>query len=163
MVKNLAYRVLSSIMDIRKVYAARTASEDPLQAFKFRVTVPGLPSEIGFKSCKGLNFETEVVEYDEGSWAYTHKLPGRGKVQEVTLERGCYADLNFRDLVISTLTAKDFRGTVIIEHINRFGEVSRTYKLAEAWVSKWENADLDSGSSEVAIETLTIQFEYFLE
>ena len=163
MVKNLAYRVLSSIMDIRKVFAARTASEDPLQAFKFRVTVPGLPSEIGFKSCKGLNYETEVVEYDEGSWAYTHKLPGRGKVQEVTLERGCYADLNFRDLVISTLTAKDFidvvrlhaedgvdfvtlhcgitRHTIdqIKKHKRKMNIVSRGGSLVFAWMSMTGN------------------------
>lgn len=160
--KNLAYKVLTSILDIRNVYAARTASEDPLQSFKFRVTVPGLPIGLGFKSCKGLDFETEVVEYDEGSWAYTHKLPGRGKVAEVTLERGCYEDTTFKDAAIAVLTSKTFRGTVIIEHINRFGEVGRTYKLAEAWISKWTNSDLDASSSDVAIESITIQFEYFL-
>ena len=161
--KNLAYRVLKSIFSVRNVYAARTASEDPLQNFKFRVTVPGLPTGLGFTSCKGLEFETEVVEYDEGSWDFTHKLPGRGKVSEVTLERGCYADTDFKDLAISVLTSKSFRGTVIIEHINRFGEVARTYKLAEAWVSKWTNADLDATSSDVSIESVTIQFEYFLD
>lgn len=161
--KNLAYKVLKSVFNIQKVYAARTASEDPLQNFKFRVTVPGLPTNLGFKTCKGLDFETEVVEYDEGSWAYTHKLPGRGKVGEVTLERGCYEDTTFKDLVISVLTSKSFRGTVIVEHINRFGEVGRTFKLAEAWVSKWTNSDLDASSSDVSIESLTIQFEYYLD
>lgn len=163
MKSKLIYGVLSSILNMRTAYAARTAAEDPLQQFKFRVTVPGLPSGLGFKSCTGLNFETEVVEYDEGAWDYTHKLPGRGKVGEVTLERGCYADTAFKDLVISTLTSSNFRGTVIIEHINRFGEVARTYKLAEAWVSKWENSDLDASSSDVAIEKLVLQFEHFLD
>ena len=73
-------------------HAARTSSEDPLQQFKFRVTIPGLPTTIGFQKVSGLTKEVGVVEYDESGYNYTHKLPGKNKVGEVTLERGMYAD-----------------------------------------------------------------------
>lgn len=143
--------------------AARTTSVDPLQKFKFRLTVPGLPSGIGFQKVSGLTHEVAVTEYDEGGFDYTHKLPGRQKVSEVVAERGTYADSGFHDLLKQTLTNPSLRNTVIFEQLNRYGETIHTYKLAEAWVSKWEGSDADAGSDDVAIEKLTIQFEYFLD
>lgn len=146
-----------------KAFAARTTSVDPLQKFKFRLTVPGLPSGIGFQKVSGLTHEVAVTEYDEGGFNYTHKLPGRQKVGEVTAERGSYADNSFHTLLKQTLTNPSMRNTVIFEQLNRYGETVRTYKLAEAWVSKWEGSDADASSDDVAIEKLTIQFEYFLD
>lgn len=146
-----------------KAFAARTTSVDPLQKFKFRLTVPGLPSGIGFQKVSGLTHEVGVTEYDEGGFDYTHKLPGRQKVGEVTAERGSYADNSFQNLLKQTLTNPSMRNTVIFEQLNRYGETVRTYKLAEAWVSKWEGSDADASSDDVAIEKLTIQFEYFLD
>ena len=146
-----------------KAFAARTTSVDPLQKFKFRLTIPGLPSGIGFQKVSGLTHEVGVTEYDEGGFDYTHKLPGRQKVGEVTAERGSYADNSFHNLLKKTLTNPNMRNTVIFEQLNRYGEAVRTYKLAEAWVSKWEGSDSDASSDDVAIEKLTIQFEYFLD
>lgn len=146
-----------------KAFAARTTSVDPLQKFKFRLTIPGLPSGIGFQKVSGLTHEVGVTEYDEGGFNYTHKLPGRAKVGEVTAERGSYADNSFHNLLKKTLTNPSMRNTIIFEQLNRYGETVRTYKLAEAWVSKWEGSDADASSDDVAIEKLTIQFEYFLD
>ena len=146
-----------------KAYAARTAILDPLQKFKFRLIVPGLPAGIGFQKVSGLTHEVGVAEYEEGGYAYTHKLPGRPSVSEVTAERGSYADISFQNMLKQTLTNPAFRTTVIFEQLDRYGAVVRTYNLAEAWVSKWEGSDADASSDDVAIEKLTIQFEYFLD
>lgn len=144
-------------------YAARTTSVDPLQKFKFRLTIPGLPAGIGFQKVSGLTQEVGVTEYDEGGFSHTHKLPGRQKVGEVTAERGSYADKSFQNLLQQTLTNPSMRNTIIFEQLDRYGKAVRTYKLAEAWVSKWEGSDFDASSDDVAIEKLTIQFEYFLD
>ena len=148
---------------ILKAHAARTTSEDPLQKFKFRVTIPGLPSGIGFQKASGLSIEVGVSEYQESGYDYTHKLPGKVKVGEVTLERGQYADTSVADLIKASLTSQDMRQTIIIQQLDRFGNAQRTWKLAEAWVSKWEASDLDASSEDVAIEKITIQHEYFLD
>lgn len=145
-----------------RAFAARTTSSDPLQKFKFRLTIPGLPSGIGFQKVSGLSQEVGVTEYDEGGYSYTHKLPGRPKVGEVTAERGSYADKSFQNLLQKTLSDKSMRNTIIFEQLDRYGKAVRTYKLAEAWVSKWEGSDFDASSDDVAIEKITIQFEYFL-
>ena len=142
---------------------ARTIANDPLQKFMFRVTIPGLPTGLGFQKVGGLTREVGVVEYLEGLYQYTHKLPGREKVSEVTLERGSYATKELEAQYKKVLTDSNLRNTVIIEILDRFGNAKRTYKLAEAWVSKWEGSDLDASSDDVAIEKLTVQFEYFLD
>ena len=142
---------------------ARTFANDPLQKFMFRVTIPGLPAGIGFQKVGGLTREVGVVEYLEGLYEHTHKLPGREKVGEVTLERGAYATKELEDLykkILNVDTAT--RSTVVIEILNRFGETKRTFTLEDAWCSKWEGSDLDATSDDVAIEKMTLQFERFL-
>ena len=54
------------------------------------------------------------------------------------------------------------RSTVTIQVCDRFGNVRREFQLAECWFSKYECGDLDATSDDVIIETLTMQFEYFL-
>lgn len=145
-----------------KVHAVRTASQDPLQKFKFHINVPGLPTEIGFQRVSGLTDEVSVIEYAEGGTDYLMKIPGRRKVNEVTCERGQYSNSGFHALMMKTLTDKTLRNTVIITQYNRFGKSAVVHKLANAWVSKWEGSDLDAKSDDVAIEKLTLQFEYYL-
>lgn len=142
-------------------HAARTSSEDPLQKFKFRVTIPGIPSQIGFQKVSGLSKEVNVVEYDESAFEYTHKLPGKTKFGEVTMERGMFADSSMLDQM-KVIQNPDYRTTMIVQLMDRFGNVQRTWKLAEAWISKWEGSDLDATSDDVAIETITVQYEYML-
>lgn len=158
-------KVLNKILNnfFVRGYCARSIKEDPLQKFRFRVTVAGLPSSLGFQKVSGLTHEVDVAEYSEGGWDYAHKLPGKPKVGEITLERGSYVDLGMKELIQKTLVDPNVRSTIIIEHLDRYGDVRRTYKLAEAWASKWESSDLDASSGDVAIEKLTLQFEKFLD
>ena len=65
---------------------------------------------------------------------------------------------------VKTALAGGERKTLIIEIMNKSGTAAmKTYKLAEAWVSKWEASDLDASSSDVAIEKITVQYESFLD
>lgn len=148
-------------LPVLTAHAARTSMEDPLQKFKFRVSIPGIPTTIGFQKVSGLSMEVGVVEYDESAYEYTHKLPGKPQFGEVTMERGMFADVSMLEQVKAVLTS-DFRTTMIVQLCDRFGTPKRTWKLAEAWVSKWEGSDLDTTSEDVAIETITVQYEYLL-
>jgi phage tail-like protein len=143
-------------------FASRSTTVDPATKAKFRVSIPGLPTSIGFQKCSGLSLEVGVSEYEESGFENTHKLVGRQKVEAVTLERGVYADTDMMALVKSAMTNPDIRNTIIIEHLTPTGVVARKYQLAEAWVSKWEGSDLDASSDDAAIEKITIQFEYYM-
>ena len=142
--------------------ASRTIEADPLQSFMFRVSIPGLPTGVGFQKVGGLSREVEVVEYFENMYDHAHKLPGRESVGEVTFERGMYADDYLQGIYETVFNNNTVRNTVVIQVCNRFGAIKREFKCAEAWFSKYECADLDATSSDVIIETLTLVIEYFL-
>lgn len=141
---------------------ARTYANDPLQMFRFRVSMPGLPAGMGFQKVSGLTREIGVVEYDEGGYSHTHKLTGKEQGGEVTLEKGMFANTDLEEVYKRSLNNPDYRTTVIIEQLDKFGKVARSWTLAEAWVSRWEGSELDATSEDVAIESITIQFEYYL-
>lgn len=142
--------------------AARTIEADPLQSFMFKVSIPGIPTGVGFQKVGGLSREVEVVEYFENMYDHAHKLPGRESVSEVTFERGMYADDYLQTLYEKVFNNNTVRNTVVIQVCDRFGAIKREFKCAEAWFSKYECANLDATSSDVIIETLTMVFEYFL-
>ena len=146
-----------------KVSASRSVYDDPLQKYKFTMTIAGMPSGAGFTKISGLSEETGVTEYNEGGYEYTHKLGGKAKFNEITAERGSFADRDMEMTFRQSLTNPNMRQTIIIEVKDKFGATKRPYKLAEAWVSKWEGSDLDAGSNDVAVEKLTIQYEYLID
>ena len=153
-------------MNIFKLKAhamARTVANDPLQKYMFRVTIPGLPSGLGFSKVSGLVREMGVTEYSEGGYPHNHKLSGKEKVEPVTCERGEYASKELEVIYKKMMLDPNARTTVIIEHLDKYGQAKRTFKLAQAWVSKWEGSDLDAMSDDTAIERITIQFEHFID
>lgn len=141
---------------------ARTFQEDPLQSYMFKVTIAGLPTGVGFQKVSGLSREVEVIEYLENMYSHTHKLAGRETVGEITLERGCYADGYLQAQYESIFKSNAKRSTVTIDITDKQGNVRRSFTLAECWFSKFELGDLDATSSDVIIETLTMQAEYFI-
>lgn len=140
----------------------RVYTDDPLQGFNFRISIPGLPNGVGFKKIGGLGQEIGVVEYDEGGYGYTHKLQGKAKVGELTCEKGMFPNSQIEDLFKDALTNPNFRKTITIELLDKTGKVARKWICAEAWVSKWEASEFDASSEDPLVETLTIQYEYFL-
>ncbi len=142
-----------------KAYAARTMEEDPLVSFMFEMSISGIDSSIGFQKVSGISKEIEVIDYFENMYQHAHKLPGRESIGEITLEKGMFKDkvfqTAFEEFFNSTHTRRDV--TIVIK--NRFGSEARRFSFSECWFSKYEVADLDSSSSDVIIETLTMQAE----
>lgn len=140
----------------------RSRVNDPLLKHRYAVTVPGLPSGMGFTTVSGLKREVGVVEYSEGGYKATHKLVGKEVVEPITLERGMFRGEDFETLYKQTLSNPNFRNTITITLQDSNGVAQRTWKLAEAFVSVWEGTDFDASSEDVAIEKITIVFEYYL-
>lgn len=141
----------------------RSIANDPLQKYKYRVSIPGLDAGIGFSKVSGLKRETAVTEYDESGYEHTLKLSGKEKVGNITCERGMFASNDLEALYKKTLSNSQNRQTITITSYDKNGNSRRTWHLAEAWVSTWEGTDFDAKSSDVATEKITIEFEYFLD
>ena len=73
-----------------------------------------------------------------------------------------FASSDFEKLYKKSLSDPNYRTTVTISLLDATGKVARTWKLAEAWVKSWEGTDFDASSEDVAIEKITIEFEYYL-
>ncbi|HLV39860.1 phage tail protein [Xanthomarina sp.] len=140
----------------------------PLTNSHFRVEW-GSDFRIGFTEVRGLDFETEVIEYREGnSKKYNNsKQPGRTKYSDVTLKRGTFeGDFDmFKEWQKTYFfqegneTGSKFRRTVSIKLLNESHEPVITWVLENAWPRKVKSTVLKANSRKIAIETMILVHE----
>jgi len=140
----------------------------PIPKFHFQVEW-GTDFRIGFTEVTGLDFETEVIEYREGSSKKYNKgkQPGLTKFSNVTLKRGTFqGDFDYYKEWRKTYlfqegnkTGSQYRRTVTIKLLNESHEAIITWKLLNAWPSKVQSTDLKADANEVAIETMELVHE----
>ncbi|MDQ8184318.1 phage tail protein [Pelagicoccus sp. SDUM812002] len=140
----------------------------PIPKFHFRVEW-GDDARIGFTEVSGLEFETEVIEYREGSSKKYNpsKQPGLTKFSDVTLKRGTFeGDFDFYESWKQTYyfqegntTGSLYRRTVNIKLLNEVHEPIITWTLENAWPRKVRYAELKAGSSELLIEEMVLVHE----
>lgn len=129
--------------------------------YRFEVYVDGVL--VGqFKSAKGLEKETEVVEWRTGDDNFTKQLPGITKQTAIMLERGLDDDLfleNWYKLVWNRTGEPSmlYRKNVTIIVKNRDGTPYRQIDVFDSWPSKYTMSDLDASDSEPWIESVELQ------
>jgi phage tail-like protein len=133
----------------------------PLPKFHFSVEWGG--KRIGFTEASGLDAETEVIEYREGSSPEYNKLkmPGMQKHANVTLKRGTFTgDNDFFDWWKTTRTlGTPERRDIIISLLNESHTPVFVWKVKNAFPTKVQATDLKADGNEVAIETLELAHE----
>jgi phage tail-like protein len=140
----------------------------PIPKFHFQVEW-GDGFRIGFTEVSGLDFETEVIEYREGSSKKYNKSkqPGLTKYSDITLKRGSFeGDFDFFNLWKKSYyfqegnkTGSQYRRTVTIKLLNEEHKPIITWILENAWAKKVQSTDLKADANEVAIETLELAHE----
>ena len=139
--------------------AAQTIA-DPEGNFYFALEIDNI--EIAnFLECSGLKTTTEVFEIEEGgNNQYTHKLPGRTTWENIILKYGVTADismLSWRNEVLDGSLANRRNGSIIMKNLK--GDTIRRYQFFNAWPVSWEGPSFNSGSAEIAIETMELAHE----
>ena len=136
------------------------AEQYPLPKFHFSVDWGG--TKIGFTEVSGLDVETELIEYREGSSpVYSKiKMPGMQKFSNITLKRGTFKSDNefyiwWDSVKLNTIERRD----VTIKLLNEEHEPVLTWKVRNAWPLKVQSTDLKADGSETAIESLEIVHE----
>jgi phage tail-like protein len=132
----------------------------PLPKFHFRVEWGG--SRIGFTEVTGLNLETEVIEYRDGSSPEYNKIkmPGLRKYGNITLKRGTFANDNEYYAWFNTVNLNQIeRRDVTISLLNENHEPVVVWKVKNAFPIKIQSPDLKSDANEAAIESLEIAHE----
>jgi phage tail-like protein len=136
----------------------------PLPKFHFQLDWGG--TRIGFTEVSGLDFETEVIEYREGSSPTYNKTkqPGLTKYSNITLKRGTFlGDFQFFEQWRNTMMFQEgkakFRRDVTIRLLDEEHQPIITWALTKAWPSKIQSTDLKADANEVAIETMELVHE----
>ena len=132
----------------------------PLPKFHFQLEWGG--ERIGFTEVSGLDVETEVIEYREGSSPdYSKiKMPGMQKYSNITMKRGTFiGDNNFFEwwntVALNTIERRD----ITITLLNEAHEPVVVWNVRNAWPVKVQSTDLKADGNEVAIETLELAHE----
>jgi phage tail-like protein len=133
---------------------------DPFASFNFRLEVNGIV-KAGFSEVTGLNAESNVIEYREGTDGLNaRKLPGLIKYGNVTLKRGVTNDPElftlFKQVIDGDITRDDSMSIVLL---NEQRNEAVRWNLRSAWPSKWMGPDMKANANEVAIESLEIAHE----
>lgn len=132
---------------------------DPVGNYNFQVEVEGV-NVARFSEVSGLEIETEVIEYREGSDAAgIRKLPGLHKFGDITLKRGITQSRDLWDWYREILGNNISRRTAsIILRDEAQNEILR-WNLLEAWPRKYVGPFLTGTGSDVAIEEIVIACE----
>jgi len=133
----------------------------PLPKFYFSVKL-GDDDSISFQEVTGLDSETQIIEYRHGNSPsfYPIKMPGIGKVGNVTLNKGIFVDDNkfwdwYNEIKLNTIK----RRTIVISLLDQTGSPKMTWTLNNAWPTKITGTDLKSEGNEVAVESVEVAYE----
>jgi len=130
--------------------------------FALEVTADGSSTEVAhFLECSGLKTSSAVFEIEEGGLnGRTHKRAGQSKWENIVLRYATSSStflLEWRNAWLmgdyKGLREK-YSGAIALK--NNHGDILRTYHFTNAWPVSWEGPSLNSGGSELAIETLEI-------
>jgi phage tail-like protein len=133
----------------------------PLPKFYFSVT--GLPgSPVSFQEVSGLDSTSEPIQYRAGDSKsfYPIKMPGLGKVGNVTLKKGIFVnDTTLWDWFNSIKMNTIARVTLVISLLDESASPKISWTLNNAFPTKITGTDMKSEGNEVAVESIEVAYE----
>ena len=148
----------------------QAVSTDPTRdseilAYRFKFEVSGVieASEVVSVSGFDLSIDVQTKNESDGSKQRVVKMPGQtGQVGPLQIRRALTSNMDFWDWMESVVDAKDpksYRHNGRVTMYNSKGTPVGEWIFENAWPSAVSLGGLDSSSSAVAMEDLTIQVE----
>ncbi|MDR2770981.1 MAG: phage tail protein [Clostridiales Family XIII bacterium] len=147
----------------------------PLTKMNFLVTVDDVSGVAAFNEVTGIDASVDVIEFRQGNANSLApvKIQGLVKHGNITLKMGYTRSQDFKIWIqncVSERRGATPRKNVTIELIDISGgspqstvtatvDSTLTWMLKDAWVTKYTGPDLNSSTSEVAIESVEIAYE----
>lgn len=133
--------------------------------FKVKVT-PGEWDLGSWSKADGLDVSWEVPDHRTGeTWNQRFFAPASTKYTAVKLTRAAAKGdtETVRDWLVKNATKHDLNAEVQVALCDSIGDEVMTWNLKNAVVKKWSVTSMDAGSSTIAVETLEIDHEGFLD
>jgi len=137
----------------------------PLPKYYFSVDI-GDQTDLAFQEITGLDSGQEVIEYRHGN-SRVHsviKMPGLGSNgSDITMKKGVFTgDNNLYELIAKISLNTYERMTVVIRLLDETGSPKVTWTLTNTFVKQITSTDLNSQSSEAAIESIVFSNDGFI-
>jgi phage tail-like protein len=133
---------------------------------RFRVTVDGV-SLGDWATCKGLDVDFQVDKdgYQElGNNDFVHGFPQTVKYSRISLTRACVGpDSKKLQSWLSSVKSNPSKSTAEIALHDAWGREVISWSLQGVLPAKWTGPTLAAESNKVAVETLVLYHEGFLE
>lgn len=129
--------------------------------FELSIVADGTEEKIGtFLECSGLKNACTVFEFEEGGLNHrSNKFPGQSKWENLVFRYATSSSLYMAKWRDSWLLGEfdkrtKYSGSITLK--NNYGDTLQVYEFVNAWPVSWEGPSLNSGGSELAVETLEI-------
>ena len=128
----------------------------PMPKFYFSVDIDDL-TDLSFLEISGLEVEADNISYRHGNDPSfgTIQMPGVKKSGNLILKKGVFANEDLYQSLISKIALNTYkRMTVIIRLLDENAEPRITWQINNAFPLKYSSTDMNSESSEAAIESI---------
>lgn len=128
----------------------------PLAKFYFSVDIDDL-TDLPFLEVSGLEIEADNISYRHGNDPSfgTIQMPGIKKSGNLILKKGVFADNDIYQSLISKIALNTYkRMTVVVRLLDEKSEPRITWQINNAFPLKYSSTDMNSESSEAAIESI---------
>lgn len=128
----------------------------PMPKFYFSVDIDDL-TDLSFLEVSGLEVEADNISYRHGNDPSfgTIQMPGVKKSGNLILKKGVFANEDLYQSLISKIALNTYkRMTVVIRLLDENAEPRITWQINNAFPLKYSSTDMNSESSEAAIESI---------
>lgn len=139
----------------------------PHVGFQFSVDFLDLSStdkDTCFQSVSGLSstMETETI-IEGGENRFAHQLPVRLRTSDLVLKRGVVKDSMVIAWCRNAFERFTFKPiTLVVKLLDEEQKPLISWNVVHVWPKKWVTSELNAGKSEVLIETLELNYNYFI-
>ena len=164
---------------------ARARSSDPVQTFKYKVTLSNIIGNevlgtfvstigagvavLGFNKVSGLGVERAELKFGTGD-GVEKKIPGRRTIKDITMERGMVRDgkknltyiLPWVGLTNDIFRQDGFRFDMTVQLMASVLETENpiaTWSYTDCWIKSYDGPDLDAEADVLAIEKIVVVAE----
>jgi phage tail-like protein len=134
---------------------------DPYRGYNFKLEINGV-NQGHFTECSGLGIKIEPIKYREaGADLVVHHIPGPVDYAPLVLRYGLSDSSELWDWLMACVAGNVERRDISVLMLDSTGanEVIR-WNLFGAWPSEWHGSVLNALSREIAIESLTLVYDW---
>jgi len=128
------------------------------QGHQFNIEIDGVIVG-GIHKIDGIQYEYDVIEYQDGDSMTTHYRPGRAKPGKLTIEKDWSSTREFFNWRDACIKGKVDRKSISVIFQNDAGEEASRINFFDCYPNKWTGPELNARSSAHATEKIEIVYE----